>query len=115
MGFVKNIKKKVKEATDKVGDGFDNVHDNVKDKLRQLDGDKHERVESCFKKLNDANIKLCFAATSQPVTSYEQIKDVTIGRIDAVGEKVQDYCLSEFNGKGIVLCSSIVIPDNTDL
>lgn len=115
MGFFKKVKTKVQKTIDKVSDGFDNLVDNAKDKFKQLDGDKHERAEDCFKKLTDANIKLCFASSKQPITSYAQIQDVTIGRIDAVGERIQDYCISEFNSNGIVLCSTLTTPDNTDL
>ena len=108
MSFSKKLKKNLKEV-------FRNINDNLKDDLSQVTDNKFERAENCFNKLTEAKIKLCFAENNQPITNYEQMKHITIARIDILNEKVQDYCLAELSNKGIVVCPDLAVATHTDL
>lgn len=84
----------------------------AENRLENLVSDKHERTEDCFEKLhnkvhNYEITKLCFTSNGQEIVSYDQIKDVKIGRIDAANENYFDYCLAELKNVGIEQCKNL--------
>ncbi len=84
----------------------------VEDRAGSVLSDKYERTEDCFEKVHNAKhnnevIKLCFISNGQEIVSYDQIKDLKIGRIDAVNEKYIDYCLAELKNVGVDQCKNI--------
>jgi len=100
------VLKKVKEEAENFAKSVDN-------KFEHVLHDKDERTEDCFRKLQEAQIKLCFANTGAEITSYDQIKDINIDRINPFTEKVLPYCLEELAKHGVIECSKATLHSNT--
>ncbi len=98
---------KIEKALDKAKGEVGKFADSVEDKFDQLINDKYDRAKKCFEKLQEAGIRLCFKADGKIITSYDQIKDIGIDRIDIFGESINEHCLWEFANHGIIQCEEI--------
>jgi EAL domain-containing protein (putative c-di-GMP-specific phosphodiesterase class I) len=117
------IMPKLKEVFKKTQKELEKFADSAGEKLEYVTSDKDERTEECFKKLSENGVALCFANTGQQITSYNQIKDITVGRIGVIDQSIIQYCLEQYAKQGIVKCQQPIdstenignlVPDTSD-